>query len=94
MALPRLSGPRIHGVQTDPGEREKLRDYNAAQEEAAYGVGSAALVPSFPRRRATEFGLETAAIAKHSGVSRALVEYRLKVCRLWATHRANDRGRH
>ena len=80
---------RIHGVKIAPGERAKFRDYNAAQEEAAYGVGSAALVPYFPLRRATEFGLETQAIAKHYGVSRALVEYRLKVCRLWETHRAN-----
>jgi hypothetical protein len=38
-------------------------------------------------RRATEFGLEPHAVARHYGVSRALVEYRLKVCRLWSTYR-------
>lgn len=81
---------KIHGVKISDEERERFRDYNAAQEEAAYGVGSAALVPYFPLRRATEFGLETSAIAKHYGVSRALVEYRLKVCRLWTAHRANQ----
>ena len=78
---------KIHGIQVAPGEREKFRDFNAAQEEAAYGVGAAALVPYLPLRRATEFGLEPQAVAKHYGVSRALVEYRLKVCRLWATYR-------
>jgi len=85
---------RIHGVKISAGERAKFRDYNAAQEEAAYGVGSAALVPYFPLRRATEFGLETTAIARHYGVSRALVEYRLKVCRLWETHLANREKKH
>jgi hypothetical protein len=85
---------KIHGIEISEGERERFRDYNANQEEAAYGVGSAALVPYFPLRRATEFGLETKAIAKHYGVSRALVEYRLKVCRLWEAHLANQQSRH
>jgi hypothetical protein len=85
---------RIHGVRISEEERAKFRDYNAAQEEAAYGVGSAALVPYFPLRRATEFGLEASAIAKHYGVSRALVEYRLKVCRLWQAHLANRTKKH
>ena len=80
------SPTRIHGVTIAPGERAKFRDFNAAQEEAAYGVGAAALVPYFPLRRATEFGVEAQAVAKHYGVSRALVEYRLKVCRLWSAY--------
>lgn len=74
---------RIHGVQLEQGKRARFRDFNAAQEEAAYGVGSAALVPYFPLRRATQFGLQVEAVARHYGVSRQLVEYRLKVCRLW-----------
>lgn len=80
------SPTRIHGVTIAPGERAKFRDFNAAQEEAAYGVGAAALVPYFPLRRATEFGVEVQAVARHYGVSRALVEYRLKVCRLWSAY--------
>ena len=83
---------RIHGVEIADGTNERFRDFNAAQEEAAYGVGSAALVPYLPLRRATEFGLELPAIAKHYGVSKALVEYRLKVCRLWESHLSNLRG--
>ncbi len=85
---------RIHDVKAPSDERTEFRDFHAAQEEAAYGVGSAALVPYFPLRRATEFGLDTGAIAKHYGVSRALVEYRIKVCRLWETHLANQQRKH
>jgi hypothetical protein len=81
---------KIHGVDIAPGERAKFRDFNAAQEEAAYGVGAAALVPYFPLRRATEFGLDLGAVARHYGVSRALVEYRLKVCRLWSSYTSRD----
>lgn len=88
------SPTQIHGVDVSETEQKRFRDYNANQEEAAYGVGSAALVPYFPLRRATEFGLETKAVAKHYGVSNALVEYRLKVCRLWDAHLANLAGRH
>jgi hypothetical protein len=79
---------RIHGVKISEGERARFRDFNEAQEEAAYGVGSAALVPYFPLRRAIEFGLQSDAVASHYGVSRQLVEYRLKVCRLWEVYRA------
>jgi hypothetical protein len=78
---------KIHGVTLADGERERFRDFNAAQEEAAYGVGAAALVPYFPLRRAAEFGLDPQGVARHYGVSKALVEYRLKVCRLWGIYK-------
>lgn len=82
---------KIHGVQVSAEERTRFRDFNAAQEEAAYGVGAAALVPYFPLKRATEFGMEVEGVAEHYGVSRALVEYRLKVCRLWAAYSEQKR---
>ena len=59
------------------------RDYREADEEAAYSVGAAALVPYSSLRRFVEQGKTSREIAKHFKVSRALVEYRIKISRLW-----------
>jgi hypothetical protein len=64
------------------------RDYNEADEEAAYAVGASALVPFSGLRRMVERGKSSIEIARHFQVSRELVEYRMKVCRLWADYRA------
>lgn len=63
------------------------RDYNEADEEAAYAVGAAALVPYAGLRRLMRRGKSSIEMARHFNVSRELVEYRLKVCRLWAEYR-------
>lgn len=63
------------------------RDYNEADEEAAYAVGAAALVPYAGLRRMMRRGLSSIEIARHFNVSRELIEYRLKVCRLWPEYR-------
>lgn len=59
------------------------RDYNEEDEEAAYAVGAAALVPFAALSRFVRQGKSSAEIARHFNVSRELVEYRLKVSRLW-----------
>ena len=59
------------------------RDYNHAIEEEAYSTGAAALVPYTALRRMVEQGKTSREIARHFYVSRALVEYRIKVSRLW-----------
>lgn len=59
------------------------RDYNAEIEEEAYGTGAAALLPYTAIKRMADEGKTSAQIARHFNVSRALVEYRLKVSRLW-----------
>jgi hypothetical protein len=64
------------------------REYRKADEEAAYATGAAALVPFAALRRFVLDGLTSQQIAKHFHVSRELVEYRLKVTRLWSTYRA------
>ncbi|MBA2379343.1 MAG: ImmA/IrrE family metallo-endopeptidase [Blastocatellia bacterium] len=70
------------------------RDYNAAIEEEAYATGAAALVPYTSLRRFVEQGKTAAEIARHFNVSRALVEYRLKISRLWGDYQQNVfRGR-
>ncbi|MCW5960974.1 MAG: ImmA/IrrE family metallo-endopeptidase [Pyrinomonadaceae bacterium] len=59
------------------------RDYHAEIEEEAYSVGAAALVPYSALRRMIESGKTSAQIAKHFRVSRQLVEFRIKISRLW-----------
>jgi hypothetical protein len=64
------------------------RDYNDEDEEAAYAVGAAALLPYSALRRLVQRGQTSTEIARHFNVSRELVEYRLKVSRLWGAYRA------
>ena len=64
------------------------RDYNDEDEEAAYAVGAAALVPYTALRRLVLQGRTSTEIARRFNVSRELVEYRLKVSRLWGEYRA------
>lgn len=74
-------------AETESG-RTISRDYRKADEEAAYATGAAALVPFSTLRRFILDGQTSQQIAKHLRVSRELVEYRLKVTRLWNTYRA------
>jgi len=63
------------------------RDYHAEIEEEAYGTGAAALLPYTAIKRMVNDGRTTAEIARHFRVSRALVEYRIKISRLWDTYK-------
>jgi Zn-dependent peptidase ImmA (M78 family) len=69
-----------------------FRNFDKNQEEVAYAVGAAALIPYFSLRHAVLAGLTSDRIARRFGVSRDLVEYRIKVCRLWADYK--QLGRH
>jgi hypothetical protein len=68
--------------QNKKGE-EIARDYDEAMEEEAYSVGAAALVPYAGLRDFVRSGKTSREIARHFNVSRELVEYRMKVSRLW-----------
>jgi Zn-dependent peptidase ImmA (M78 family) len=65
------------------------RDYHDEIEEEAYGTGAAALVPYAGLKKMVEQGKTSAQIARHYNVSRALVEFRIKVSRLWETYNKN-----
>jgi len=67
------------------------RDYDDADEEAAYAIGAAALAPYSAVRRYVQQGRSSREIARHFHVSRQLIEYRIKVSRLWAEYKANSR---
>ncbi len=62
------------------------RDYNEAIEEEAYSTGAAALVPYSGLKKMISRGSTSGQIARHYGVSRALVEYRIKISRLWESY--------
>lgn len=63
------------------------RDYRPEIEEEAYSVGAAALVPFSALRRMVSQGKTSREIARHFNVSRELVEYRMKVSRLWELYK-------
>ena len=63
------------------------RDYNADIEEEAYATGAAALVPYAGLKKMVESGKTSAEIARHYNVSKPLVEYRIKISRLWDTYK-------
>jgi len=78
---------RLAVVARDKRGRTIAREYNQADEEAAYAIGAAALVPYTALRRLMLSGKSSPEIARHFEVSRELVEYRLKVTRLWASYK-------
>lgn len=63
------------------------RDYNHDIEEEAYATGAAALVPYTSLKRFVQQGKTSREIARHFYVSRALVEYRIKISRLWDVYK-------
>ena len=72
----------------ESGEKRIVaRDYNHDDEEAAYAVGAAALVPYAVLRRFVTNGRSAQEIARQFRVSRQLVEYRIKVTHLWSGYK-------
>ncbi|HVS20592.1 MAG TPA: ImmA/IrrE family metallo-endopeptidase [Pyrinomonadaceae bacterium] len=73
--------------------RMLTRDYNAVDEEAAYAIGAAALVPYAALRRLVLEGRTADEIARRFRVSRQLTEYRIKVTHLWAEYKRASASR-
>jgi hypothetical protein len=73
--------------------RMLARDYNQTDEEAAYAVGAAALVPFGALRRLVMEGRNSREIARHFRVSRQLAEYRIKVTHLWPEYKRTSATR-
>lgn len=65
------------------------RDYHAEIEEEAYSTGAAALVPYTALKTFVMQGKTSREIARHFYVSKALVEFRIKISRLWDLYRDN-----
>ena len=79
---------RLSIVAENKQGKTVARDYNEEDEEAAYAVGAAALVPFAALSHFVSKGKTSREIAQHFNVSRELVEYRMKVSRLWADYKA------
>lgn len=81
------------GPGQTPGTSKKMvaRDYNQADEEAAYAVGAAALVPYGELRSLVVEGRSAHQIARQFRVSRQLTEYRIKVTHLWAIYQGTNK---
>ena len=79
---------RLAIIANDERGKTLARDYRKADEEEAYATGAAALVPYGALRRQILKGREATEIARHFRVSKDLIEYRLKVTRLWKTYKA------
>jgi hypothetical protein len=74
---------RLSVVTKDERGKVMNRDYRRSDEEEAYGVGAAALVPYAALKRLLLQGKAVRDVAAHFRVSRELVEYRMKVTHLW-----------
>jgi hypothetical protein len=80
---------RLAVIANDEHGKTLARDYRKADEEEAYATGAAALVPYGALRRQILKGREATEIARHFRVSKDLIEYRLKVTRLWTTYKSS-----
>lgn len=78
---------RLQIKRRDKQGKIVARDYNPEIEEEAYGTGAAALIPYLALKRYVEERKSSAEIARHFGVSRALVEFRIKVSKLWDAYK-------
>ncbi len=79
---------RLSVIAADTRGKTSARDYRKPDEEAAYAIGAAALVPFAALRRLVRENKSSIQIARHFRVSRDLVEYRLKVTHLWQTYKS------
>ena len=57
----------------------RVRDYNVSQEEQAYGIGAAALIPWSVFFRQLNSGMRISAMAERYRVSEALIRYRISI---------------
>ncbi len=81
---------RLAVITQDKDGQTRARDYVQADEEAAYSIGAAALVPYSSLRRFVEEGKSARDIARNFNVSRALIIYRIKVSRLWDVYKERN----
>lgn len=78
-------------LQEDPHTGLLRRDYNKDQEREAYDLGATILLPRDLIEREVGRGMRAYEIADERGCSSALVEYRIKRCRLWERYVNSER---
>lgn len=78
---------KLEITKTNDQGKIVARDYDESDEEEAYSVGAAALVPYAGLQRFVTMGRNTFQIAQHFGVSRQLIIYRLQISLLWPEYK-------
>lgn len=81
---------RLAVINEDKDGQQRARDYVHSDEEAAYSIGAAALVPYSSLKRFVHAGKSARDIARHFNVSRELIIYRIKVSRLWDVYKEKN----
>lgn len=81
---------RLAVMNEDKDGQQRARDYVQSDEEAAYSIGAAALVPYTSLKRFVAAGKSARDLAKHFNVSRELIIYRIKVSRLWDEYKKRN----
>jgi len=71
----------------------QVRDYNKSQEEEAYGVGAATLLPWQTFFRALNSGHTVEKLAEDYDVTTALVTYRIKITGAYNVYQSRQRRR-
>jgi IrrE N-terminal-like domain len=74
-------------ISSESPRKMLAREYNHADEEAAYAIGAAALLPYGALQNLVHAGRSSQQIARRFQVSRQLTEYRIKVTRLWVDYK-------
>ncbi|MBS1810058.1 MAG: ImmA/IrrE family metallo-endopeptidase [Acidobacteria bacterium] len=78
---------KLEITKTNDQGKIVARDYDDSDEEEAYAVGAAALVPYAALHRFIAIGKTTFQIAQHFGVSRQLVIFRMQISMLWPEYK-------
>ena len=79
---------RLEIKNMNRGGQDHCARLQADVEEEAYSVGAAALVPYAGLKKLIAQGKSSPEIARHFRVSRELVEFRMKVTKLWELYKA------
>jgi hypothetical protein len=69
----------------------QIRDYDKQQEEEAYGIGAAALLPWSVFFKALNAGKTIEELAEHNDLTTQLIEYRIKITGASVLYRARQR---
>lgn len=78
-------------LREDPDTGLLRRDYNKDQESEAYDLGATILLPRELIEREVNKSMRAYEIALERGCSAALVDYRIKRCRLWRRYTKHER---
>jgi IrrE N-terminal-like domain len=73
------------------GDGLRARDYDKAQEEVAYGVGAAALIPWQTLYPAMNAGLSLEELSQRYDVTTQLIEYRIKITGAYRFYQSRQR---